>query len=287
MGNQEQTGDRPPGVNTWVVIPYFADDMGRKGVERPLPPGKGASWLCPSIYVDGVAGGTNFRRGVPLRIAVEVANWGAGGLPAPALVRLWWCDPTLAFSSAVAIGETTVVTRPGEGAARTGDFRVTIPLGASPHVCLLAQVSAPFDGASGVPNPYSDRHWAQLNLVEVTSISGDGSAVVPVQLANPFPHDTTVVVTVEPMAREAADHLGRLYAHDIHTDIGGVEVVVGDGAPRIELAAGEVVTVDATLHLSDPPVPGAIHGVVLSQHFPEVEGEATPIGMLGVLVAPE
>lgn len=288
MGSEEQHGDRPDGVNTWLVIPYFAGDQGRKQVERPLPPGKGASWLCPSIMVDDVPGNTKFRRGVPLRISLEVANWGAGTLPAPALVRVWWSDPTLAFSAAVSIGQTTVIVPPGGSPVRTGDFRVTVPVGASPHVCLLAQVSAPIDGASGVPNPYSDRHWAQLNLVEVTTISGDGTAVLPIQLANPFAHATFAAVTIEPMSRRVADRLGRLYERDIQTDVGGVELQIGgEGAARIELAAREVMTVDVTLRFSDPPGSGAAHGFVLNEHFVDMEGDDTPTGTLGVLIAPD
>jgi hypothetical protein len=288
MGGEEQHGDRPEGVNTWLVIPYFADDHGRKQVERPLPPGKGASWLCPAIVVDGVPGNTKFRRGVPLRISIEVANWGAGTLPAPTLVRLWWSDPTLAFSAAVSIGQTTVVVPPGGAPVRTGDFSVTVPVGASPHICLLAQVSAPIDGASGVPNPYSDRHWAQLNLVEVTTISGDGAAVLPIQLANPFAHATVAAVTIEPMSRWTADRLAPLYERDIQIDAVGVEIQIGEeGVERIELAAREVVTVDVTLRFSDPPVSGAAHGFVLNQHFVDMQGDDVPTGTLGLLVAPD
>lgn len=291
MGHEEPNRDRPQGVNTWLVIPYFDGDVGRKGVDRPLPPGKGASWLCPSIVVDGVPGNTAFRRGVPLRIGLEVANWGAGTLPAAALVRLWWSDPTLAFSSAVAIGQTTIVVPPGGAPVRTGDFRVTIPQGASAHVCLLAQVSAPIDGASGVPDPYGDRHWAQLNLVEVTTVSADGTAVVPLLLANPFEEPTQTGIGVEAMSREEANRLSRLHGRDIVTDVGGIEVEVrdpgGDGAGRIELRGHETREVEVTLRLSDPPRGGAAHGFVLTQRL-MASGEKTALtGTLGVLVAPD
>jgi hypothetical protein len=288
MGRHEEHGDRPESVNTWLVIPYFTGDQGRNQIDRPLPPGKGASWLCPSIFVDNVSGNTKFRRGVPLRISVEVANWGAGTLPAPALVRLWWSDPTLAFAAAFAIGQTTIIVPWGCLPVRTGDFRVTVPVGASPHVCLLAQVSAPIDGASGVPNPYSDRHWAQLNLVEVTTISGDGTAVLPVIVANPFAHPTFTTVSIEPMSRRTTNRLGRLYEHDIQTDVGGVELQVGaEGAQRIELRPGEMLSVDVTLRFSDPPGRGSMHGFVLNQRFADIDDDDAPTGTLGVLVAPD
>jgi hypothetical protein len=286
MGHEEPNPDRPQGVNTWLVIPYFAGDIGRKGIDRPLPPGKGASWLCPSIVVDNVPGNTAFRRGVPLRIALDVANWGAGTLPAAALVRLWWSDPTLAFSTATAIGQTTIVVPPGGAPVRTGTFTVTIPEGASAHVCLLAQVSAPIDGASGVPDPYGDRHWAQLNLVEVTTVSADGTAFLPLLLANPFAEPMQTGVAIEAMSREEAGHLTRLHGRDVLTDLGGIEVELGDAGGG-ELAGHETREVEVTLRFSDPPGRGAAYGVVLTQQL-LASGEKTVFtGTLGVLIAPD
>jgi hypothetical protein len=291
MGHEEPNPDRPQGVNTWLVIPYFDGDIGRKGVDRPLPPGKGASWLCPSIVVDGVPGNTAFRRGVPLRVALEVANWGAGTLPAAALVRLWWSDPTLAFSTAVAIGQTTIVVPPGGAPVRTGDFSVTIPQGASAHVCLLAQVSAPIDGASSVPDPYGDRHWAQLNLVEVTTVSADGTAVLPLVLTNPFAEPMQSGVAIEPMSKEEANHLGRLRGRDILTDVAGIEAELrdaeGEDAGRTELRGHETRQVEVTLRLSDPPAREAAHGIVLTQRLTAFGKETALTGTLGVLIAPD
>src|SRR5690606_33597734 len=104
--------DRPENVTTWLVIPYFDGDVGRKGGERPLPAAKGASWLCPAFRVDGVPGNTAFERGQPFQLELEVANWGAGTLPAVALVRLWWSDPAMSFAKATPIGQTSVVVPP-------------------------------------------------------------------------------------------------------------------------------------------------------------------------------
>jgi hypothetical protein len=286
MGHDERNG--PNGVTTWLVIPYFAGDVGRKGVDRPLPPGKGVSWLCHSIFVDGIPGNTSFRRGDPLRVALEVANWGAGPIPAPVLVRLWWSDPTLAFSTATPIGQTTIVVPPGGAPVRTGDFSVTIPAGASAHVCLLAQVSAPIDGASNVPDPYADRHWAQLNLVEV-KVSAGGKAVLPLILTNPFAEPRRSRVAIEPMSREVANHLGQLRGGDVLSDAASIEAEVRDSegadARSTELRGHERLKVEVTLQLSEP-ARDVMNGVVLTQHL-IADGEETPlVGTLGVLVAP-
>lgn len=287
----EHDPDRPQGVNTWLVIPYFEGDVGRKGVERPLPAGKGASWLCGSIFVDGTPGNTAFRRGAPIRIALAVANWGAGTLPAPALVRLWWSDPTLAFSTATAIGQTTLVVPPDGTPVMTGDFSVTIPTGASAHVCLLAQVSAPLDGASSVPDPHGDRHWAQLNLVEVTAVSADGTAVLPLVLTNPFAEHRRSELAIEPMPRDEANHLGRLRGREVRFEAAGIEVEVrgegGANARITELRGHETLHVEVALRLADRPEPGAALGLVLAQSLTK-EGEETGLtGTLGVLVVPD
>ncbi len=290
MPPEDHDRDRPQGVTTWLVIPYFVGDVGRKNVERPLPPGKGADWWCPSIFVDGKPGNTAFRRGVPLRVSLAVANWGAGTVPAVALVRLWWTEPTLAFpTSAVPIGQTSIVVPPGGAPVQTGHFTVTIPVGASPHVCLLAQVSAPVDGASSVPDPHSDRHWGQLNLVEVAaSAAAQGTVVLPVLLANPFAAPRRSAVAIEPMAREDADRLGHLQGRDIRSDADvAAQVRDADGADAslADLQPYETRSVEVTLRIADPAV--VAHGFVLTQRLAAEGEETTLTGTLGVLVAPD
>ena len=284
MPPPDQNHDRPTNVTTWLVIPYFEDDVGRSGIERPLPATKGISWLCPGIIVDGQAGGTGFRRGEPISVEVDVANWGAGVLPAAGLVRLWWADPTLAFSAATLIGQTTVSVPPTGVPVRVGTFRVTIPLGASPHVCLLVQVSAPLDGAASVPNPHQDRHWAQLNLVETAEVAADGTFTLPIVLGNPLEFTARSRLTLSAISREEANLLTAMRGFDIRTD------------GQAELSAGEFETIDlpgktarqvvATVRLAEPPRGGAQQGYVLTQHLTQVEGGERPIltGTLGVLI---
>lgn len=290
MGHEEQNPDLRPHAPTWLVVPYFDGDVGRKGVERPVPPGKGASWRCPSIFVDGKPGNTAFRRGVPLKIALAVANWGGGTMPAAVLVRLWWSDPTLSFTKATAIGQTTIVVAPGGTPVQTGDFTVTIPPAASAHVCLLAQVSAPLDGAPAVPDPHADRHWGQLNLVEVTAIAADGTVVVPVLLANPFAERRRSATAIEPMPRREADHLGQALGRDVRTDGAGIEADLRDAdgadARLTELDGHETRQVKVTLRLSDHAGGEAAHGVVLTQRLMAEDDENALTGTLGVLITP-
>ena len=170
---------------------------------------------------------------------------------------------------------------------------MTIPEGASPHVCLLAQVSAPIDGASGIPDPHADRHWAQLNLVEVKAVAAGGAAVLPVLLGNPFAERMRIALSVAPMSREEASLLGRLRERDIRSDV-DAELEVRNGATdagRIELLPFETRRVDLALLPSLPPRRAA-QGFVLTQHVAAAErpddGEGPALlGTLGVLIEPE
>lgn len=278
--------DRPTGVTTWLVIPYYQGDVGRKGIERPVPDGKGASWLCPSIIVDGQPGGTAFRRGVPISVEVEVANWGAGVLPAATLLRLWWSDPTLVFSTATEFARTTIAVSPTGVPLRTGSFRVTIPTGASPHICLLAQVSAPLDGASGVPNPYEDRHWAQLNLVEISDAAADGTFVLPVVLGNPHAFVVRSTLTLSPMSREDANLLSTTRGFDIRTD--GAAELEGEGAQIIDLPPESERNSAISVRIANAPVGAAPQGYVLRQQLSQAGSGEEPIltGTLGLLIGP-
>jgi hypothetical protein len=280
----EQNGDRPSNVTSWLVIPYFEGDIGRVGSERPLPAGKGTSWLCPSIIVDGQPGGTKFKRGRPISIEVDVANWGSGVLPAAALMRLWWADPTLAFSVATLFAQTTVPVPPTGIPVRAGTFPVTIPTGASPHVCLLVQVSAPLDGASGVPNPYQDRHWAQLNLVETGALAADGTYALPIALGNPHAFVARSRLTLSAMSAEEARLLTSMRGFDIRTD--GRAELMDDGARTIDLPPESARQVVVALRFGDRAVGGQRQGYVLTQHLSRPERGERPIltGTLGLLV---
>jgi len=283
--------DRPENVTTWLVIPYFDGDVGRKGGERPLPAGKGASWLCPAFRVDGVPGNTAFERGQPFQLELEVANWGAGTLPAVALVRLWWSDPTMSFAKATPIGQTSVVVPPDVKPRRTGVFTVTVPVGASPHVCLLAQVSAPIDGAGAVPDPVDDRHWAQLNLVEVAAATAQ-TGTFPVLMGNPFDEPMRARVATAPLTSGTAERLAAARGRDVRADRDvEVRLVGEDGGEGslTELGPHEVRAVQVTLapeggHAAGEPP----YGFELVQTlFTDRDERPRHTGTLGVLVVPQ
>jgi hypothetical protein len=274
----------PQQVTTSVVIPYFAGDIGRPGVERPIAPGQAVSWLCNAIVVDGIPGNSAFRRGVPIRVAVDVANWGAGALPAIVLVRLWWSDPTLSFAAATLFAQTSVPVLPTGQPRRVGDFIVTIPPAASPHVCLLAQVSAPLDGASGVPDPNGDRHWAQLNLVEATP-QADGTFAVPFVLANPFPMTMRGRLSVGAMSDLALRQISDQRGVEVRT-ADGLEVDFRDDG-LVDLPAQTSRLTTARMRLPAQPAPGERYGCVLTQRLWQ-DGDAQERvhqGSLGVLLA--
>jgi hypothetical protein len=160
-------GNREPG--TFLVIPYFSGDEGRPGIERPLDASH-PTYACSSIVVNGMPGSNQFTRGVATSVTVDVANWGNGTTVAPVQIALWWAEPATGFTTGAPLGQA-VVGVPTGGATYTSPPIVgIIPLTAPPHVCLFARVSSPFDAASSSTiDPTNDRHWAQLNLFDVSS----------------------------------------------------------------------------------------------------------------------
>lgn len=197
-------------LSTFLVIPYFNNDRGRPGVERPLNSSI-VAWLCPSIIVNGQPGKNNFQRGAPTSVTVDVANWGAGTLSAPVYVRVWWADPSTGFTTLHLLGQETLVVPTGGSVRRTKPIVGTIPTSAPPHVCLLVNVWSPLEGGAkpaGI-NPANDRRWAQFNVSEIAASAGQ-----PFQftfwVGNPLPRAATFEVTARPVAREALPMLERV-----------------------------------------------------------------------------
>jgi hypothetical protein len=249
--DQPNDGHRPgegePSVSTYLVIPYFAGDRGRPGLERPLNSSI-VWWLCPSIIVNDQPGKNNFQRGVPTKVTVDVANWGSGTAAAPVHVQVWWADPTTGFTSKQRFGQTVLATPTGGGVRRSPPLFGIIPTSAPPHVCLLANVSSPLDSAAvtAPADPVGDRHWAQLNLTEVSSGTGKPFQLM-IWVGNPFDHEAAFEVFVRPVAEEAFGTLARLR----NTEIVGIQ----DGAFALwegrrvngDLTRGEVAHYQLTL----------------------------------------
>lgn len=196
-------------VSTWLVIAYFNNDMGRPGAERPLGSSV-VSWLCPSIIVNGQPGKNNFQRGAPTSVTVDVANWGAGTLSAPVYVRVWWSDPSTGFTTLHLFGQDTLVVPTGGGVRRSKAIVGTIPTSAPQHVCLLVNVWSPLEAGSATPlNPTNDRHWAQLNINDLTVAPGQAFQFM-FWVGNPLARPATFEVTAQALARDAMPMLERV-----------------------------------------------------------------------------
>lgn len=285
----EEDGERPIKASTWLVIPYFSDDFGRPTLERPIDPNRATTWICPSIIIDGLPGNTSFVRGVPTSVTVDVANWGAGSITAPVQLRIWWADPTTSFTTATLFGQTVLLAPPGGVPVRSRPIVGTIPVTAPAHVCLLVHVAAPMDSspAGSVPDPDGDRHWAQLNLLEVVA-DVEGTFQFSTRLGNPFDREAVGTVRLEQLAEGQVGAVGSRLGRDLGTtDPEDVQLLV-DG----EFTEGEVRLAPHESRLLE--VSGRIAGlaaghpmvIVVTQSITADGGDSALRGELGVLVTP-
>lgn len=207
QGNDGRGSDQDP--STFLVIPYFAGDYGRTGIERPLPASV-IAWLCPAIIVNDSPGQNNFKRGEPTKVTVDVGNYGAGTLTAPVYVRVWWSDPATGFTTLNLFGQTTLAV-PNGLVKRTSELVAVIPATAPPHVCLLACVWSPLDNGASSPNPdpVNDRHWAQLNLNEIEVPAGQKFQFM-FWAGNPTKRDVEIEITAAPLQEESLRFLSRV-----------------------------------------------------------------------------
>ena len=202
-------------ISTYLVVPYFPADRGRPTIERPLNASI-PSWLCPSIIVNGQPGKNAFQRGTPTSVTVDVSNWGTGTVTAPVQVWLWWADPSVGFTNKTLLGQSVVAVPTGGGVRRSPPIVGTIPTSAPPHVCLLAYVSSPLDSLpAGSPvDPVNNRHWAQLNIVEITT-SASGKFDFMFWAGNPLQRATGFDIVMRVVPREAQPTVERLFRAEI------------------------------------------------------------------------
>ena len=211
-----QTNEGPGELGTYLVIPYFAGDHGIPSKDRPLDGSKAVSWVCPSIIVNGVKGTNTFQRGLPTTVTVDVANFGSGTTVAPVQVTVWWADPSTGFTTVNMFGQATVAV-PTDGVARTSSVMThIIPITAPPHVCLIARVSSPFDVPTpgGPIAPAGDRHWAQLNLNDISVGPGQPFQIM-FWAGNPFNRPANFRIVAQAVTGDAVSLLGR----HLHMDI--------------------------------------------------------------------
>lgn len=283
----------PQQASTYLVIPYFHGDRGRPANERPLSSSV-IWWLCPSIIVNGQPGKNTFQRGVPTSVTVDVANWGAGTLTAPVQVQVWWADPSTGFTSKTLLGQSVVVVPTGGSVRRCPPIVGIIPTSAPPHVCLLAYVSSPLDVARpGSPiNPVNDRHWAQLNIAEVTTTVGLKFQFMA-WAGNPLRRAATFNIAVRPLSREALPTLHRLRrAETTRADRISVQLFERRCDEAGEPAARREVTIEAgarrAIHIVGelPPdiEPGNSVAFEIVQSGPGENAQTQIYGAVGLIV---
>jgi hypothetical protein len=249
--------DRP---QTWLVIPYFDNDVGHPDLQRPLSTHGVVPYLCPAIIVDGKRGDFSLRRGVDLGIQVEVANCGHGSMRAVAEVSLFWANPTVGFAKVNPFhldggsNRATLIVPPTRQRMLSPPIRGQIPLSAPRHVCLLARVSSPSDRVvAGPANPHGDRHWAQTNLTEVAA-KPDGSFIVKFSVANPLVQAARSKVSLDALSEAETSFVSNLVAQDVTSSRVVVTELRHEGGPSADGAVvqpGESVSLELHAQLME------------------------------------
>jgi hypothetical protein len=275
-------GDNENQPGSYLVIPYYLGDTGG----RPLPPSY-AFWTCAAIKINGAPYHARpLAPGETVSLTVDVINYGL--LTTPALVRLFWTDPTVAFTAASLapglIGQLTLPLARG-ALTTTGPIAWTIPDGTPAHICLLAEVTSPGDPSAPGYAAASDRHFGQQNIyltsaapgaaVQVTFTAGNsGQATAHYRIAaNSITENLTglaPVLGVEPLLTRA----GQVSL--------GPGSVSGPGAATLEadLDAGELLEVELTAQVP----PGARPGSTIVLQLAQYGGDQRLLAGIGVLI---
>jgi hypothetical protein len=203
--NEPGSDDGPGDTRPYLCVPYwetprFPGDPVDIGQVRPLPAGV-ISWECPGIHA------SPYLPGQELQVTVGVRNSGHGSATVVATVVVYWADPTVGFAKPSFFGATTVAVPTMRDPMAPGFVSATlsgvIPATAPNHICLLAYVTHSLDQAKAAADPVGDRHWAQHNLVAVsTTIS---PMIVPFVAANPFDTEGLFELRVRALDRRALE----------------------------------------------------------------------------------
>lgn len=299
MPNNDHHDVPPP--SPYVVIPYFANDKGRPGIERPLTSAH-PSWLCPSI---DVVGGPYFTPGAPLSVRVRVANHGGGPQIDTVNVIVYWADPTTGFTaSKTYLGQGAVDVARGGGSGQTPVITGMIPGTASSHICLLALAYTTGDvPKTGSPvDPVNDRHWAQLNL-NVLAADWNGGFGFTFFAANPFAKGAAFDVVARMVNRQSLEAVSRYVradaqvTEDVRLTLRPMNIrgtYARDAASeresrvRVELDGGARQAIQIRGQLPGVPEPGRFVAVEVVQMHGGPEREERVIGSIGlVIVAPQ
>jgi hypothetical protein len=230
-GSNSGPGDTRP----YLCIPYweaprFSGDSVDIGQSRPLPSGPPPSgvisWECPGIHA------SPYSPGKPLQVTVDVRNSGGGSATVLATVVVYWAEPTAGFAKPTLFGATTVAAPTMRDPSAPGFVTVTlsgaIPATASNHICLLACVTHSLDLAGTAPDPISDRHWAQHNLIAVSPTAYP--IHVPFIVANPFASEHVFALRVRSLDRRSLEALS--FRRNLEPGEGQIRVRLMDGVGR-------------------------------------------------------
>jgi hypothetical protein len=269
----------PPG--TYLVIPYYSGDSG----SRPLPSSY-PFWMCNSILINGSPyGGQQLVPGQTVELSLNAINYGT--LTAPALCLFFWANPTTNFTNAsVNLIGSASLSLPRALLTTTTPIPWTIPQGTPAHICLLAEVTAPADPASGTYDAATDRHFGQQN-VHLTTASPGGQIRVGFLMGNGkvtasrFRLEVTHVL----VNRSALHHivakaavLGK--AEEINLKIRS-DARWSPQSPHVELAAGELLDVELNARVPRDAMAGSTIILQIAQY---PENGHHPVGGLGVVV---
>jgi hypothetical protein len=168
-GKRHNEDERKPRYKTELLIRTVFGDVGA----RPLTDPNLVFWESPDIWIDGPSGDPDQATpGVLNTVNVHVWNVGLTDCWA-AHVDLYWCDPSVGITPALAnpIGSTVVTLM---GGAHTIVQFPWLPSNANGgHECLVAQAYDPVSDPLVAPfSPTLDRHVGQRNISVVEAAPG-------------------------------------------------------------------------------------------------------------------
>ncbi|HEV8362432.1 MAG TPA: hypothetical protein VGQ52_02850 [Gemmatimonadaceae bacterium] len=168
-GKRNNDDERKPRYKTELLIRTFFGDVGA----RPTTDPNLVFWESPDIWIDGPSGDPDQATpGVLNTVNVHVWNVGLADCWA-AHIDLYWCDPSVGISPALAhpIGSTVINLMGGAHAVVPFPW---VPSSANGgHECLVAQVYDPVSDPIVAPfSPTLDRHVGQRNISVVEAAPG-------------------------------------------------------------------------------------------------------------------
>ena len=270
-------GNQP---GTYLVIPYYSGDEG----VRPLP-SSFPFWMCSSININGSPyAGQQLPVGETVELTMDAINYGS--LTVPALCLFFWANPTTSFTntSVQLIGQAPL-TLATDVLGTTTPVPWTVPTGTPAHICLLAEINATADPASGTYNAASDRHYGQQN-VQLASATPGGHIKIGFRMANGkataarFRLEVTHVLINHPVFRPViAENALLVHAEEIHLSRTLAEPI----GPTLhaDLVAGELLELELNARVPLDATPGSTIVLQLAQY--EEDGKE-PVGGLGVIV---